>query len=205
MSENLREQEVKIYMPDLESLRQKLNSIGASISAERVYERNVRYDDDNTRLTNSDMLLRLREDSRVRLTYKSPSVIERGISTRDEFEVEVSDFETMQRILDQLGYKPYMVYEKYRTTYQLNEVEIVLDELPYGNFIEIEGIPSEIETALTLLDLASAERIIHSYARLFEFVKHHLELNFQDLTFENFEKVAVPVSAFIPPGSIVIR
>lgn len=29
----------------------------------------------------------------------------------------------------------FMIYEKYRTTYQLNQCEVALDELPFGNFL----------------------------------------------------------------------
>jgi len=32
-----------------------------------------------------------------------------------------------------------MMYEKYRTTFTIGSLEVVLDELPYGNFVEIEG------------------------------------------------------------------
>lgn len=205
MSETPQEQEVKIYTPDFAPIQERLHNLGAALTYERVYERNVRYTNSDGSFTERDMLLRLRQDTRTRLTYKSPSTIERGITTREEYEVEVSDFDTMERILEHLGYTPYMVYEKYRTTYMLDDVEIVLDELPYGNFIEVEGAAPAIEAMLTRLQLAAAERITHSYARLFDFVKHHMELEFRDLTFENFQGVEVPESAFIPPGSIVIR
>ena len=31
------------------------------------------------------------------------------------------------------------MYEKYREAFDLNDLEIVLDEMPYGNFVELEG------------------------------------------------------------------
>ena len=43
------------------------------------------------------------------------------------------------KFLEALGYQKSIYYEKYRTTYELDETLIMLDELPYGNFVEIEG------------------------------------------------------------------
>lgn len=199
------ETEVKIYLADFAAIKLRLDELGADLLHPRIYERNVRYDTANKSLTASGLMLRLREDDRVRLTYKGAGSIERGIVTRDELEVQVSDFETMDAILGKLGYMPTMFYEKYRTTYELESTEIVLDELPFGNFIEVEGHSGQIEHVLRMLGLQEAERRHYSYARLFDFVKHHLELNFRDLSFDNFADIDVPENAFIPPGSIVIK
>ncbi len=199
------ETEVKIYTPNLYEIREQLEQAGANVVQERVFEVNVRYDSADGNLTSRGIVLRLRQDNITRLTYKAPGNVDRGIVTRQELEVEVSDFETMDLLLANLGYHPYMTYEKYRMTYQLGDTEIMLDELPYGNFIEVEGVVQDIEEVLVMLGLQHAQRRTHSYTKLFDFVRHHLELNFTDLTFENFKDVDVPESAFIPPGSIVIE
>jgi adenylate cyclase class 2 len=199
------ETEVKVYVHNLEIIRQRLEEQGARLAHERIFERNVRYDSSDRSLTERGIVLRLREDNAVRLTYKSAGSADRGIITREELEVELADFDTMEAILGKLGYQPYMVYEKHRTTYALGNTEIMLDELPYGDFIEVEGPLEQIEAVLELLGLQDAERREHSYTKLFDFVRHHLELEFRDLTFENFQDIDVPESAFIPPGSIVIE
>lgn len=200
-----RETEVKIYTPNLYEIREQLEHLGAVLLQERVFEVNVRYDSADGSLSSRGIVLRLRQDTQTRLTYKSPGNIERGIITREELEVELSDFETVEMILAKLGYHPYMTYEKYRTVYQLGAAEIMLDELPYGNFIEVEGALQAIEAVLETLGLQQAKRRADSYTKLFDFVRHHLELNFTDLTFENFKEIDVPESAFVPPGSIVIK
>ncbi|MCA9911699.1 MAG: class IV adenylate cyclase [Anaerolineae bacterium] len=200
-----RETEVKIFTPNLHEIREKLEQLGARLLQERVFELNVRYDSSDGSLSSRGIVLRLRQDTQTRLTYKSPGNIERGIVTREELEVALSDFDTMDIILAKLGYHPYMTYEKYRAVYQIGAVEVMLDELPYGNFIEVEGMAQDIEDILQTLGLHHAQRRTDSYTKLFDFVRHHLELHFQDLTFENFKDVDVPESAFIPPGSIVIE
>lgn len=205
MNSIYQETEVKLYLQDLDSVRQTLESLNAECIQERVHERNTRYDLPNGSLTDKGVVIRLREDNGTILTYKEPGIIERGIVSREELELEVSNFAIMETILGKLGYYPSMFYEKYRTVYELDGTEIMLDELPFGNFVEVEGDVAHIESVVAKLGLSNIKRMGDSYTKLFEYVKHHLELNFRDLTFENFTDIDVPETAFIAPGSIVIR
>lgn len=195
------ETEVKLYVPDLAVVERRLQAAGARLVAPRVLERNVRYDTADGHLVASGQVLRLRQDTRVRLTYKDQgAALANGALTRFEAEVEVSDFDTMQTILAKLGYAPSMAYEKYRTTYTLDEVEVALDELPLGSFVEIEGDVDAIERAVAQLGLADARRYPYSYAKLFDHVRRSLGLAFTDLTFANFAGVSVPEAALAAPG-----
>ena len=108
----------------------------------------------------------------------------------------MSDFDTMDTILNRLGFRPYWIYEKYRTTYALDGLEIMLDEMPYGNFVELEGDEGAIHEARAKLGLNEARAYGAGYAMLFERVRQHLGLTFNDLTFANFEGVDVPERAF---------
>jgi len=188
--------EVKIHVANLSAVESSLRDKGAELKVPRVYERNVRYENATRTLTEQGIVVRLREDNRVRLTYKSPIGDADGIVSREELEVDVSDFATMDAILDKLGYTPYMVYEKYRTTYEWLDTEIVLDEMPFGNFIEIEGEKNVILAVLSALDLKDEPRISMSYSGLFDVVRQALNLAVRDLTFANFEGVDVPAKLF---------
>lgn len=196
MSQNNQETEVKLHVPDLGTIQRYLESLGATLKAPRVFERNIRYENAQHSLTPNGIVIRLREDSKIRLTYKGPRAIRNGIGIREELEVEVSDADTMAQILERFGYRPHMTYEKYRTTYMFKGAEIVLDELPYGSFIEIEADIPTIETILRDLHLASVTRIPISYVSLFEVIKERLKLKFQDLTFDNFAALNLPESVF---------
>lgn len=194
------EVEVKFYAYDLDIVASQLQKIGAQPTVPRVYERNVRYENAEKTLSKRGIVIRMRQDNRVRLTYKEPAAqIYDGVDTRFEAEVEVSDYDAMELILGRLGYHPYLVYEKYRTTYVLNGVEIVLDEMPYGNFVELEGEPGAIKSVIPMLQLKDLPRITMNYIQLFENVCHNLGLHVRDLTFENFKGISVPLSAFDPP------
>jgi adenylate cyclase class 2 len=196
-----REIEIKLYTPDLEAMRTRLQRAGAALVSPRIFERNIRYDNAEGSLIKRGLILRLRQDTRARLTYKAGGEqTENGLFARFEAEVEVSDFDTMDVILTRLGFTPSMIYEKYRTTYRLAEAEIVLDELPYGNFVEIEGDEASIPQAVTLLGLQDATRFHLGYASLFENVRRNLGLSFRDLTFTNFSGLVVPEQAFHTPN-----
>lgn len=199
MTTSKQETEVKLYTPNLKPIVAALEASGAKLVSERVFERNVRYEDHEHGLTPQGIVVRLRQDVRTLLTFKGPGVVENGIISREEFEVEVDDYDMMDLILDRLGYYPFMAYEKYRTTYELDGAEIVLDELPYGNFTEIEGDVATIEATVKKLNLSEAERLPHSYASIFDIVRQNLELDMPHLTFDAFEGIVVPAEALIKP------
>lgn len=187
------ETEVKLLVTDHAAVEARLNALGAVLVAPRVLERNARLDTPDRQLSARRQVLRLRADAHDRLTFKSEadSVVD-GIIRREEYEVTVSNYDAMRTILARLGFAPYMTYEKYRTSYHYANTEVVLDELPYGRFIEIEGEHAAIEQVIRALDLSAAPRIAASYTAIFERVRQALGLTFTDLTFANFEGISVP-------------
>jgi adenylate cyclase, class 2 len=190
------EVEVKFYIPDLTAVRERLLADGGQLSRARVYERNVRFDTLEESLLQKYQLLRLRQDSRVRLTFKGtpqqPTLSEAKV--REELEIEVSDFDTAALIIQRLGFLPLQVYEKYRETFSLGSVEVVLDELPFGNFVELEGEESAIRTAAAQLGLDWQKRILENYLALMGRLRAHPNLPFIDLTFANFKELSVSVA-----------
>jgi adenylate cyclase class 2 len=190
------ENEVKIHVPDLDIVAARLVAAGAVLTAPRVFERNVRYENGDQTFSPQGIVLRLRQDARVRLTYKESGTVKDGALERFEAEVTVDDFDTMDLILRRLGFQPFVVYEKYRTTYHLGAAEIVLDEMPYGHFIEIEAETSVIDATLSALGLQDSPRILMSYLNLFARVKTALGLSCHDLTFANFDGITVPPEIF---------
>ncbi len=191
------ETEVKLYVRDLDGVAKRIEAAGGTLKAERVLERNNRYDDTAGSFNAAGTVLRLRMDTRARLTYKDGERMQGQYgSSRTEIEVTVSDFDEMELILGKLGFHTILSYEKYRTTYELFDAEVTLDEMPYGHFVEIEGEQEAIKRCIEALDLQSAKRMPASYVVLFRYVKQHLGLDFQDLTFANFKGIDVPESAF---------
>jgi adenylate cyclase class 2 len=170
MSPNLKEEEieVKFYIRNLNQIRTKLEMIGAVLNKPRVFESNLRFDYPDGGLSANKQVLRLRSDTEVILTYKGPAQLNQPVSVREEIEVQVDDHERAKHLLEALGFEVYMQYEKYRTTYTYQEVIVVLDELPIGNFIEIEGPNAgTIHNMSKLLGLSWENRIPASYLYLY--------------------------------------
>ena len=98
----------------------------------------------------------------------------------------VEDFDMAASILERVGFEPRQVYEKYRETYEIEAVEVVLDEMPFGDFVELEGDEISIRTVAQQLRLDWDRRILTNYLNLFASLKESHQLPFEDLTFENF-------------------
>ena len=107
--------------------------------------------------------------------------------------------------LEALGYQVNIIYEKWRTKYLLNDLEIDLDEMPFGHFVEIEGDDSvRIERMAAMLALNWGDRVTDSYIKLFERVKNNLHLDVKNLTFGDFKDYKVLASDLgLHPGDIV--
>jgi len=188
-ADGLQEVEVKLYTPDLARVKLALEAADADMVKPRVFERNVRYDSADGALSAQGAVLRLRQDDTARLTFKADETVVDGIVSRFEAEVEVGGFALMDVILRRLGYEVALIYEKYRTTYELAGAEVVLDELPFGNFTEIEGDAATIERVVRMLGLAEARRMGGSYVDIFLGLKRRLGLRARDCTFEVFAGV----------------
>lgn len=180
--------EAKFYLRHLEDIRKRVIAHDALLKTTRLLERNLRFDTPDRELAGKKHVLRLRQDNRTTLTFKRP----RGqVETRDEFEIEIDDFESGRKILEALGYAVTTLYEKYRETYQIDFIQVMLDELPFGCFVEIEGPSIEsIRQMSDQLGLPWERRVQASYVELFDRIRRPLAIDFEEITFENFKGLA---------------
>jgi adenylate cyclase class 2 len=190
------EVEVKFFVPDLAALRQKLLAAGAILAKPRIYERNIRLDTADNQLWQRQELLRLRQDTAVVVTFKGMplKMAHSEAKVREELEMRVDDFEMAAAIFQRLGFEPKQIYEKYRETYHFGDVEVVLDEMPFGNFVEVEGEEAAIRQAAAVLGLDWRNRILANYLALMAQLKTYHQLPFDDLTFANFKDLRVSIS-----------
>lgn len=177
--------EVKFYVLSLQEIEQKILELGGTLLQERCFESNLRFDTADGRLRNQRHVLRLRKDKDNILTFKGAAEVGKPVSIRQEIEVLVDNFDTARTLLEGLGFEVVMAYEKYRTTYSLLDTLVVLDELPYGNFIEIEGPDGKsIQKVARNLNLNWKVRVMTSYTYLYEMLrKERPELEGKYLTF----------------------
>ena len=196
--------EVKFYLQDLAAFRQRLLSAGAFLTQPRVKEINLRFDTPQKDLSQKAQVLRLRQDEAAHLTFKGPGALEGGVLSRQEIEFEVSDFAAARRFLEALGYRIFTTYEKIRENFTLAGVQVSLDEMPFGNFTELEGPnPEAIRKLAESLGLAWEHRIAMSYLELFARLKARLALPFDDLTFEAFRDLTIrPEDLGVQPADV---
>jgi adenylate cyclase class 2 len=77
--------------------------------------------------------------------------------------------ETLEAVVEGLGFSPAWCYEKYRTRYRkLDEPGVIeLDETPIGVYLELEGPPEWIDRTSIALGFSQADYVTASYGELF--------------------------------------
>lgn len=189
--------EVKFYLHEPAAAREQLAALGG-VFKDRLTETNVCFEDTDHSLIAKNALLRLRQtDHASVLTYKGePPETHPEFKTYREWEVSVSDFETTEKILGALGYFPAQRYEKIRETCTIDDTTVCVDEMPYGHFVEIEGQPESIRDVAEKMGLNWHDRILDNYLAIFDRLKTELNLDFSDVTFDNFKAVEMDFRDF---------
>jgi adenylate cyclase class 2 len=169
--------EIKLRVHDLAALLIGLRRIGAA-SKGRVFERNTIYDAPGSTLRQAGRLLRLRLETlvprsapvsgtrlvrpklrprRAILTGKAPAhwrgprASPARYKERLERELVLRNPTQFARAIISLGLRPSFIYEKFRSTFELPDLHLDLDETPVGTFLELEGSPGAIDRAARAL------------------------------------------------------
>ena len=144
------EYEVRVLEIDKDKIQLKLKELNA-VLIEDVFQKRYVYDFKPVIPTK---WIRLRTNgSKTTLTIKNVESF--NIDGTKEIEIEVSDFDTTNEILKELGYIPKGIQENKRIKYNLNGVEIDIDTWPkIPSFLEIEGTNEEdVYNTLKLLGI----------------------------------------------------
>lgn len=145
-------------------LRTLLRKRGAKL-VERYKEENYRFNGPGKSTRSTTLRLRvLNGGPRGVLTAKGPATFNGGVKSREETEVEVADAHATLDLLQQLGFRIGWSYPKERTMWRVDEVDVTLDVLEYGWFVELEGPEAALpDMARSLgLDLDGALRDSYS-------------------------------------------
>lgn len=167
------ELEAKVKVDSHEPTRQRLRDAGAEAHGSHL-QINTFFDTDDRSLRAADKGLRIRVNRDVAtgkeeavLTYKGPRQ-PGAFKSREEVETTVGSPENFATIVQALGYRQVLSFEKKRESWSLDGCQVELDEVPHlGDFVEVEG-PSEeaIRDVLKKLGLESAPYVRESYAGL---------------------------------------
>jgi adenylate cyclase class 2 len=178
------EREVKLRFPEAAEARAAILACGATPLRGRRLQEDYLLDSADDFLRERRSVLRVRmEIGRSLLTYKGP-VQPSAMKLREERETVVADGETMTYILEQLGFRPWFRYQKYREEFGCESATIALDETPIGIFVEIEGSESAINTVAAGLGRTQQDFLVDSYRGLYVAYCEQKGLPIGDMVFE---------------------
>lgn len=160
------EKKYRLTAAQRDDVLRRLREAGAEDRGEE-FEENTIYG--GGALQRGTSVLRLRRvGARALLTYKERFPRTSAIKHQREEETAVADPAAMAVILEALGFKPVLVYEKRRQTWSLRGTEVVIDELPFGLFMEIEADEDGINAAERMLGIDDLTAEHATYPQLTE-------------------------------------
>ncbi|HEX6124166.1 MAG TPA: class IV adenylate cyclase [Pyrinomonadaceae bacterium] len=139
----------------------ELKELGAEFVRED-FEENTIYGGEVLAETGAVVRIR-RADNKAFLTYKRRMEDRSDAKHQLEYETQISDAGAADSIMRELKLRPKLVYEKRRQTWRFRDVEVVIDELPFGLFMEVEGSVTSIKEAEMLLGLEDLETEHETY------------------------------------------
>ena len=161
------EREVKLRFDSVDAARAAILATDATPLRCRRLQEDYLLDDQQETLRQRRCVLRVRiESGKSLLTFKGP-VQPSAVKAREEVETVVGDGTTLLRCFEQLGYRVWFRYQKYREEYSLADVVLAVDETPVGVFVEVEGGEQGIAEVTRLLGMSAQDYVLDSYRGLF--------------------------------------
>jgi len=158
------EKKYRLTPESRDGIIESLNEFGAEFEREDQEENTIFA---NAELVARKAIVRIRRtQGSAILTFKQRLESTNSAKQQIEFESQVADADAVRSIVEALGLQAAIVYEKRRRTYKFRSAEVVLDELPFGLFMEIEGSLSSIAEVEMLLDIEDLEVEHETYPRL---------------------------------------
>jgi predicted adenylyl cyclase CyaB len=162
--------EVKLEVSDVAGVPARMAELGARLLHPREFEDNELYDFPDRSLMGRGSMLRVRRVARqTLLTYKDRPRTEAGMKIREEVEthLEASQAAPLAETFRRMGMVVIFRYQKYRTTWSMDEILVTLDETPIGAYFELEGGRDGIDTLATRLGYSAADYLPLSYRDLY--------------------------------------
>jgi len=167
--------EVKFLNISPKEIEAKLVKLGAKKVFNSLFMI-VIFDYPDLRLHKKGAWVRVRdEETRCVMTFKQRLGIDgdggkKNDKGMEEYEIEVSDFQTACKILKKIGLTEKFVEEKKRTRYFLNNVEVDIDVCPgLDPYLEIEGKSwSSVDTIINKLGLNPNDKKIFSTYQIYK-------------------------------------
>jgi adenylate cyclase class 2 len=178
------EREIKLCFRHAEEAREAILAAGATPLRGRRLQEDCLLDTPDDQLRRRRCVLRVRmECGKTLLTFKGP-VQASPMKLREEMETIVGDGLMLLRVLEELGFRVWFRYQKFREEFAHEDVTIALDETPVGTFVEIEGSERGIREMAAALARNPDDYLLDSYRGLFVKYCETRGLPITDMLFE---------------------
>src|SRR5215471_5847516 len=158
------EKKYRLTKSQRRAIEQRLRDLSI-VAGELEHEENTIYRGGT--LDRPGCALRLRRvNGRAKLTFKQRRPTKSPIKHQEENELWIADADAMAAILTALNFRPGLIYEKRRTRWQVGKAIVVIDELPFGLFMEIEASVREIKRVEKLLGAEKLPAVMETYPGL---------------------------------------
>jgi adenylate cyclase class 2 len=179
------EREIKLIFRTPDEAREAILAAGATPLRGRRLQEDCLLDTPDDRLHQRRCVLRVRlECGKSLLTFKGPVQQTSDMKLREELETIVGDGLLLLRVLEELGFRVWFRYQKYREEFAHECVTVALDETPVGTFVEIEGSEDGIHEMATALLRKPGDYVLDSYRGLFVKYCDEHGLPLTDMLFE---------------------
>ena len=158
------EKKYSLTKPQRTAIEKKLRELGV-VPGEVEFEENIVYR--GGRLDLGGCALRLRRvNNRATLTFKQRFPSKSPIKHQQEEETMVANPDAAHAIISALGFRVGLIYEKRRVHWVIGKATLVIDELPFGLFMEIEASEREIKRVEKLLEAEGLPAVMETYPSL---------------------------------------
>ena len=155
------EKKYRLTLKDRRAIEKRLRALGSKPKP-LEHEENTIYCGGNLGFGLRALRLR-RVNGEAILTFKERIPSRSPIKHQKENETRVKNADATDAILRGIGFEPALVYEKRRTRWDVGSAKVVIDELPYGLFMEIEASEKEIKRVEKLIAAEDLPVVFETY------------------------------------------
>mgnify|MGYP004594589945 FL=1 len=165
------EKQVKYKINNFDYISKRLIEIEA-IFIGGFMEKTIRYDNDDLKCSNNGIFIRTKSGMKNVLTLKEiPTDSSKTSFERITTEIEVDNINKIGYILEKIGLTKKFIMEKYRLFFKYDNVDILIDELPFGIYLEIKGEDNEINRVTKILNIDETDLIKMTYWDIYDKIK----------------------------------
>jgi len=160
----INEIEIKFKIEKADNIRTKLLALGG-IPKKPYKQTTYGFFSDNS--IKEGIFPRIRDErDKIVLTVKIRPKRKTEYFERKEYSVEISNAKEGADIMKSIGYNQIRVFKKMREEWKFKDVEVVLDKLYFGVYMEIEGSKEKIEEMIKKLGFKDRKKITKAYLGL---------------------------------------